>query len=435
MTLAAKLRARKLEPLIAKKAAIYERDLTPGDIAAIQLERFNAGWRASLAESPYARALRARFELPGSFESWTAFDEAVPVTDKASLTPVISGAPDTKAKAYGWRSTGGSTGEPFRFPVNEGEIMHARCNIWLGRRWLGVSPSESMFLMWGHAHQLGQGMKGRINKAKRQVSDALMGYIRHSAYDLAPHHLDRACERLLRQKPPYVVGYASALDRFARHNADRAGDIAALGLNCVIATAEPFPYEDSVEVVARTFGTGVFMEYGATEFGPLAHQLREGGYRVYWADHRISVRKGDDGPAPEVLITSLYPRALPLLRYALGDAAEPEIEDNGVIRRLRRVVGACNATVLLPDGSDVHFEAFSHCVHDADGVVAFQFVRRPGDWPLLRYLASETMRPDVEAEVRRRLAVIAPGLGAIRFERSDALKKSVAGKHKVIVDA
>jgi phenylacetate-coenzyme A ligase PaaK-like adenylate-forming protein len=431
MTLASQIRAASLKRALDAKTAQYARnDLNVSDL---QLERLNHAWEVSLAISPYARALREQLDLPEKFESWASFDAAVPTTEKATLRPIAQHVRVTPP-GITWRATGGSTGEPFRFPTIPEELALARTNIWLGRRWIGVSPSDPVFLIWGHAHQLGDGLNGRVNKLRREISDGLMGYVRHSAYDLAPDHLDRAAQRLLKHRPRYVVGYSSALDKFARHNAPIAEQIEHLAIKAVIATAEPFPRQDSVALVGRTFGADVFMEYGATETGPLAQQTRDGLYQVYWTDFRISARQALDGQDPEILVTSLHPRALPLLNYALGDAARPFYDQDGAITRLERVAGACNETVPLPDGRDVHYEAFSHCVHDASGVDAFQIVRRNSDWPLLRYSASKPITFEVEKEVRRRLGIVSPGLARIEFVQSDTLTKSIAGKHRVIVD-
>ena len=270
----------------------------------------------SLARSPFARALKTTFELPDVFDSWEQFDRVVPVMDKRTLGSVLCRVDfSSTEEAIVWRATGGSIGESFRFPTYPHEHYAAGLDIWLGRGRLGIGSAERLFLLWGHAHLLGRGLEGTLNKVRRRVNDALLGYTRVSAYDLSRADLLAARRVLLSARPSYAVGYSSALDRFARVNTEHADAIADLGLKAVIATAEGFPAADSRERIGSTFGAPVFMEYGAVETGPLAYERLGGGFDVFYFRHRLS-RRGGIGPnAEEVLVTSLDVRAMPLMRY------------------------------------------------------------------------------------------------------------------------
>lgn len=434
MTLYARARARRLAPALCAYRARYA---AQGAAAvARQVEALNAAWANSRMRSPYACAIAEALGLPARFENWAHYDECVPVMDKSLLREVCARVPaDAARSALLFRATGGSTGQPFQFPVFTEEPKSAALDIWLGRSRIGIGPEDPLFLLWGHAHLLGAGLKGKVNAAKRMLSDRLLGYTRVSAYDLAEADLRRAAERLLKARPRYVVGYSVALDRFARVNADRARDIAMLGLRAVIATAEAFPRPDSRAVVSETFGAPVVMEYGTVETGPLAYQAADDYYDVLHVHHRLS-RRGGDGPSSnEVLVTSLYPRALPLMRYALGDAveADPDFVMDGSILRIARIVGRCNDVVTLPSGATIHSEAFTHAIRDLPGLAMFQLVAAPNKLPWLRYAAPAPLSPECIAEVRRRLAVVAPELANTQVERVEKLPLSVAGKHRIVV--
>jgi phenylacetate-CoA ligase len=435
MTLAASYRAWRLASSLS---AYRRRDAAPGSPAEavrMQLVDLNAAWQKSLACSPWARAIARAESLPERFESWAEFDARTPILDKGSLREALARVEQGSSKVM-WRATGGSTGEPFQFPVWPREAMASGLDIWLGRSRLSICPSDPVFLLWGHAHLLGTGVRGAINKIKRTLSDRMLGYTRVSAYALASSDLAEGCDLLLSRKPAYVIGYSSALDRFARYNANRATEIAKLRLKAVIATAESFPRSDSAEVIAHTFGAPVAMEYGTVETGPLAYQDAEGCYSVFHAHYRLSLRGGDGPSANEILVTSLYPRALPLLRYALGDLAEYDHSDieQGSVLRLKRVVGRCNDIVTLPTGAIVHSEVFTHCVRDIPTVDAFQIVAAKGEWPRIRYKALADLSGDAVSQIRRRLALIDPGMGATELERVNSFTLSIAGKHRMVVE-
>ncbi len=428
MTLISAWRQIKLADALAGHRRLYDQSAT--GFQNIQLANLNIAWRKSLALSPWARALREHHHLPEQFADWSDFQARVPVMDKNDLRAVLDGAEGPFPKAQ-WRSTGGSTAQPLRFPVFDSETRAAGLDIWLGRERLGIAPADPLFLIWGHSHLFGVGWRGKVNALRRQISDAALGYTRWSAYQLSPQDLRRAGDTLLSSRARYVIGYASALDRFARANQDRAADFARLKLKAVIATAEGFPRDDSRETVSTVLGCPVAMEYGAVETGPMAYQGLTGeGYQVFWAHHRLEL-----GPAGELIVTSLFPRALPLLRYAVGDLAASDEAGPG-LTWLTGIGGRCNDAVPLPDGSPIHSEAFTHVVRDTPGVLAYQIVRHgPGAWPSIRYEAVAPVSEEALAGLRRRLGLIAPGLADIVVERVQSLPTSVAGKHRMVVDA
>jgi len=433
MTLLARLRERGLGRELAAYASLYA---TGGvDVGAEQLARLNAGWADSLRRSPWARAQRTRLNLPDRFEDWATFERLIPVQRKADLRAVVAMS-GGEAADVDWRSTGGTMAQPMRLPVFASEAEVAALDIWLGRGRLGISASDRLFLIWGHSHIFGVGLRGAVGRLRRRISDWALGYTRWNAYRLAPDDLDRAADALLRSGARYVVGYASALDRFARANQGRAAALHRLGLAAVIATAEGFPRADSREVVEACFGCPVVMEYGAVETGPIAYQRPSGGYDVFWAHHRLEMLDaGSPGADREMAVTSLYPRALPLLRYALGDLIQsPAGVDRGLTEFLA-VAGRCNESVILPDGAVIHSEAFTHAIRDVPGIRAYQIVRRQaGGLPSIRYESEAPLTPILVLTLRQRMGRVHPLLSAVDTEWVIAIPPSIAGKHRMVID-
>ena len=422
MTLVARLRAVRIAPDLTAQAALYASP--PSDLAAWQLGRLNGAWTESLSRSPWARAMRARLSLPDQFESWAQVG-AIQVQTKADLRLDIAVAGGANEPVQ-WRATGGTTAEPFRFPVFPSEVTGAALDQWTGRARLGVTPADRLFMIWGHAHLFGVGLKGAVNRLRRQWSDRALGYTRWSAYRMAPDDLTKAGDALLASGAAYVVGYSVALDRFARANLTRAHEFRALDLKAVIATAEGFPHADSREVIKACLGCPVVMEYGAVETGAVAYERPGGSFEVFWDRYRVEL--DDDGA---VVVTSLSPRALPLLRYAIGDAAAAARD---AALGLSAIRGRVNDAVVLPGGLSIHSEAFTHVLRDLPGVRAYQIVIKAGEpLPILRYEADQAL-PDASLKrLRERLARVDPRLADAGIEQTGRIPQSVAGKHRMVV--
>lgn len=432
MSLLGFLRRARLEGTLAPYRLAYSQDTE--DVSAAQLRAFNAAWGESLSRSPWARAQRDRLQLPERFADWDDYEARVPIQRKPDLRRDLVEVGPSPEKVL-WRSTGGSTAEPMKFPVLPSETRVASLDIWLGRERVGVTSGDRLFMIWGHSHIFGVGLSGAVARLRRKASDLALGYTRWNAYRLSDSDLGLAADALLGSGAEYVVGYSTALDRFARANIGRAGLIAGLGLKAVVATAEAFPRSDSREVIAACFGCPVVMEYGAVETGPIAYERSAGaGYDVFWRHHRLELA-GEPGPdgSRELVVTSLFPRAMPLLRYAIGDLAVPG--EAGLLTSLRSIHGRCNDQISLADGSTIHSEAFTHAVRDLPGVRAYQIVRRPAGMPILiRMEASEALPPPSLAALRERLSKVHPLLADVAVERTDLIPPSLAGKHKMVVE-
>lgn len=435
MTILSSIKARRLQPTIAALEAQYDSEFDRETRLAKQLERLNRSWAAMLSRSRLAKAMQDRYRLPEQFASFDAFCDRVPVQRKEDLKELMSAVGQDIGEQAEWRSTGGTTSQPFTFPVSGEEQSEAAGIIWYARKHFGVGPADRTFMIWGHSHLLGSGVKGRIARFRRELADRLLGYCRYSAYDLRPEAMRAAADALIAHRARYVIGYSYALDCFARVNVARADDIRKLGLAVVIATGEGFPEADSRGRIEGVFGCPVIMEYGAVETGPVAYEYTAGRYSSFWGSFFLEGMASPTVPdAQELVVTSLGPRAMPLFRYWIGDlvVAAPDEEDLNV--GFQSVIGRCNNLLEMPDGRVIHSEAISHVVRDIKGINAYQFVLRADRGaPALRYEAARALSEEDQARMRTRFAKIDASLTATRFDHVAALPPTVAGKRAMVV--
>ena len=433
MTLAGKVRARVYRDPIARRTAEYATPRPATERAAIQLELLNREWARVVATTEHWGTLVRTARLPARFASLEEFASSVPVTSRQAVQQHGPAMASRSRPPDMVRMTGGSTAAPIQLPAWSSEQRITRYDQWCGRGWYGVDPGSRLFLLWGHSHLLGTGVRGWIRARRMELSDRLLGYRRFSAYDLKPSQMRRAAEDILAFRPEYVIGYSVALDLLARANVDRREALRGAGVRVVVGTSESFPSADSEELLRDTFGCPVAMEYGAVEAGVVAHTHPDGGFRVFWRNDLVEAVGG--GPTPRLVITSLYPRAFPLVRYEIGDEVEPATASDGGFAGLsefRRVVGRCNDYVILTDGFTVHSEVFSHAIRPASAVRGFQIVQ-DGDEIRIRYTSADGLPAEQEGGIRARLSKVHPQLGAIQVERVESLSQTIAGKTRMII--
>ena len=428
-----RLRDYKLGPSINDQRGFYQCARTTIEIRAWQLDQFNDQWQTIRHSVPYFARLNHEQKLPERFSSWQQFKEHMPLMDRKTLQTNREGIHDRRRKPDFWKSTGGSTAEPVQMGAWTSENKFAQRDLWFARSWFGVTPSARLFLIWGHSHLLGTGLRGRINGVKRKLSDVILGYFRCSAYDLSDEKLRVAAESLLQFRPDYVVAYAGALDLFTRVNQDLRSSFHKLRLKVAIATAESFPKADSVEFIADILGCPVVMEYGSVETGLLAHQVPEGNFKIFWRHYFLEGKESDHLPGSyEIFITSLYPRACPLVRYRIGDLISENPDDEKFAQEFLGVVGRCNDLLSLPNGKTIHSEAFSHAVKESRSIANFQVVQSADGDIALNYVAAAPLEEVELMHIRDRLTRINPDLKNIPIEKVELLEQTIAGKTRRI---
>jgi len=432
MKLLRKIRATTVLRRVLHAEALAARLGSESSVAAWQLDRLNEVWTRIVQNVPWYRDQWSRRNLPERFESLDEFASTVPITTRAQLRNRLDQRIDPTRPPEAFRATGGSTAEPLRFPCWTSEAQTAATAAWQARSWLGISPADRLFLLWGHSHLFGTGWRGSVRRAERRFRDLLLGYCRWSAYDLEPSSLRRAAQRLCEFRPDYVVGYSAALDRFAEANLGASDRLRTLNLKAVIATAEAFPSADSRDRIRDLFGCPVLMEYGAVETGVLAHEITESCYRTLWQNYLLECdRSGADGRA-DLLVTSLFPRCLPLVRYRIGDQIEAT-DDCRTLLWFRRVLGRCNDAITLGTGRVIHSEAIAHIVRDFPQIMAYQLAQFADGRVELRLRTAEEPSPQLQSAIRNRLRLLDAALGETELRRVAKLEQSVAGKTPTVL--
>ena len=267
-------------------------------------------------------------------------------------------------------------------------------------------------------------MKGKWKLLERRLKDRCLNYMRVSAYHLDPQSIGRYVDLMRRCKPQVVLGYSAALDLLARSNQALKPD---WDIKFVLATAERLPFPDSRAVISGYFGAPLIMEYGAVDFGVVSYEKGVNPLsHVFWWSHYVEV--SDTG---EIIVTPLYHRYLPLIRYTTGDqASEWRRFEHGAVREMR-VVGRLDDFIQLPDGSVIHGQGLFHCIHHVKSIKGAQLIAKNGLFTLT--LVTDPLTANETESIKIRLKNLNPALGNIPIQVVEDLQTNRAGKRSWIV--
>ena len=335
------------------------------------------------------------------------------------------------------KTTGGSTGQAVTLLKDRHATAREMAASWLGYGWFGVRIGDRAVRFWGQPFT-------RRRRLRFAAADFAMHRIRFSAFAFDTADLRAYWERCRRFRPDYLYGYVSMLDAFASHLIEVGIDGRQLGLKLVVTTAEVLSDPQRARL-HRAFGCPVQNEYGCGEVGPIAYECPRGALHLM-SDHLLVelLGNGDRPAAPgesgEVVVTDLANRAMPLVRYRLGDFAvagtAPCLCGRG-FPTLQRIWGRAYDFVETGDGRRFHGEFFMYLFEElrqqGRGIPQFQVVQE-GPADLAIALLSPT-EPSAEllSHLRGR---IERHLGPMRVAvtRVDRIERARSGKMAVIVN-
>jgi len=270
---------------------------------------------------------------------------------RRSLNQIISKKHDvSKLKIL---RTSGSTGEPLYFYISGQEdeyrkARHLRANIICGQR------LRDKHVVITHPLYFSQ-------TTKLQRFLGLYTPIPVSVFD----DVDTQISLIEKLKPDILDGYASSLLLLAKR-IDEKG-LKTIKPRFLISGADLIDTY-SRKYVEKVFGAPFYDQYGCAELDRLAWQCEEReGYHID-ADTIIMEFVDDDGEevAPEetgeIVCTSLFNRAMPFIRYAVGDIGKASKEDTCPCGRtfplMKIIEGRKDSIVILPDGRAISSFAF-----------------------------------------------------------------------------
>ena len=275
-----------------------------------ELERYRKGrleklLRHAVANVPFYRHLapRREFDFDGDV---AAILSQLPIIDKQRLKNDGSSfvAEDLPGRKYRI-TTGGSTGEPLTLLTDGRAAGERRGSYYRFLEWWGIRPGDKQARFWG----MPLDARGR---RREMVKDFLMNRKRFSAFDVEPAAIEAFWGTMRRFRPAFIYGFASTIFDFVEALSAMGCDGRGLGLKAAVLTAETV-YDRERDAISGFFGAPAVNEYGCGEAGIIAFECREGRLHVN-AD--CIILEVVDGAA---VITDLKSRAVPLIRYRLGD--------------------------------------------------------------------------------------------------------------------
>jgi phenylacetate-CoA ligase len=284
----------------------------PEVIRARQLAALQAQLRHAWETVPYYRAAWAKAGVHPSDVRELRDLEALPVLTKADIRrhnrALVSSAYDIAKLRV--KKTSGSTGVPLTIYCDEPAMQwKAACTI-RSDEWSGYRLGQRVAKVWGNPEYRHFGLKGRL---RNYFLDRAV-YL--DTLNLNDERIAEFAKAIRRHRPGLIFGHAHSLYLVAC--ALKKSGVADVRPNGIISTAMIL-HDWQRAVIERVFGRKVTNRYGCEEVSLIASECEEHNGLHVNADSLYAEVPADG----KLLLTDLANRAMPLIRYQVGDVVVP----------------------------------------------------------------------------------------------------------------
>ncbi len=330
--------------------------------------------------------------------------------------------------------TSGSSGDPFIFAKDKWSHALTWAVIMDRFSWYNLDFNRSKQARF-YGIPLDPG--GKFNE---RIKDFLSKRTRFSVFDLS----DKAFERILKQfrtsRFEYINGYTSAIVQFAKFLERRRIVLKEIcpTLKLCMVTSEML-FEQDRKLMERVFGVTVVNEYGASELDLIAIENRAGQWQVNHDTLFLEIvdesgkalPKGEEG---RVVITSLYNKAHPFIRYDIGDIAALSENSSWKLPILKNLTGRTNDLAVLPSGKKAAGLTFYYItktiIEDDGNVKEFIIEQTRLDEFEVKYVSERPLSKEEESVIQKEMVnYLEPGI-RIRFQQQEMLDREKSGKLK-----
>ncbi|NNC45612.1 MAG: phenylacetate--CoA ligase family protein [Winogradskyella sp.] len=330
--------------------------------------------------------------------------------------------------------TSGSSGHPFTFAKDK--WCHALTWAVIMNRfsWYNIDFNTSKQARF---YCIPLDKKGFV---KERLKDALSQRTRFSVFDLSDQAFESILDSFSRKKFIYINGYTSAIVQFAKFLKRQNIVLKSIcpSLRCCMVTSEML-FDEDRELMEIQFGVPVVNEYGASELDLIAFENPQSEWIVNSETLFVEILDNTNTPLPlgeegRIVITSLYNKAHPFIRYDIGDVGM--LSEHSTLKNpiLKKLIGRTNDLITLPSGkraAGLTFYYITKSIIEDDGSVKeFVIEQHALDQFTIKYVSERPVLKEKLSLIKDEIKRYLEDNINITFKHCHSLKRSSSGKLK-----
>jgi phenylacetate-CoA ligase len=370
-----------------------------------------------------------------SFNTWND----LPIMTKAAFQKPLIERLSTgfSIKKVYINKTSGSSGDPFIFAKDKFSHALTWANIINRFGWHGIDFNSSY-----QARFYGIPLHF-IGNTKERFKDFLGNRFRFSIFDLSDVVLERFLKRFETATFDYINGYTSSIVLFAKFLQQKNIVLKNIcpTLKVCVVTSEMLFEEDKV-LLEKQFGVPIVNEYGASELDLIAFQNPTGEWQVNSETLFVEILDENNAVLPygkegRIVITSLFNKAHPFIRYDIGDIGILDTKSTAKKPILQQLIGRTNDIAILPSGKKspglTFYYVTKSIIEDDGNVKEFVIKQTKIDTFDIEYVSQTELNLQQIQKIEAATALYLEKGLIFTFARKEKLERSKSGKLKQFV--
>jgi len=282
-----------------------------------------------------------------------------------------------------------------------------------------------------------------IGNKKERIKDLLGNRYRFTIFNLSDAVLEKVLIKFKNKKFDYINGYTSSVVLFAKflHKKDIVLATVCPTLKCCIVTSEML-FDDDKMLLEKQFGVPIINEYGASELDLIAFQNQEDDWQVNSETLFVEILDEENNVLPNgkegrIVITSLYNKAHPFIRYDIGDVGILDEKSTSKKRILKKLIGRTNDIAVLPSGKKspglTFYYVTKSIIEDDGNVKEFVIKQTKIDTFNIEYVSEFELTKVQIQQIEKAITTYLENGLTFSFIRKEKLERSKSGKLKQFV--
>ncbi len=322
--------------------------------------------------------------------------------------------------------TSGTTGTPLTLYRDLRNIGFEYAMLSRQRRWAGLKPGDRYATLKGEliGRAAARGRYWQFNIAENKLV--------MSSYHLSEATFRRYVDALVDYRVLAIDGYPSSIYALAKYMVDRG---MRLPLKAILTSSETLSPEQK-RVMEDAFQCRVFDYYGMAERIAAIHTCEHGSYHVVPEYAIVEFLRNSSLTPPyyELAGTSLTNRAMPLIRYRIGDIVEVRGGSCPCGRHYPVVAGIVGRTddyVVTPSGKVIG--RLDHIFKGARHLIQAQIYQPSRERLVLRIVPDSSFTPRDGDEILEKLSLRLGEAMDLSIENVSYIPRTMRGKLKSVI--
>lgn len=410
--------------------------LTQAEIEAFQWQRLQKLLHHCWENVPYYKNawLQAGIKDINEIKNLTDFSK-LPVLTKQDVNDNYEQLiPDSAKGKNIKKSTGGSTGQPFRFELDALSNDTRQAIMWRGYGWLHAGLGAKSLFLWGDN-------VGDISTFKK-IKEALYHRFYHrkmvSTFDMNIKNLTHYVQQINDYCPETIVSYVNPLYEIAKFiNKKQIKMHSPISL---LTGAEPL-YDYQRKEIEQAFKSKVYNTYGCREFMLIAAECKKQQGLHINIDHLVVETLNEKqepitGEVGDIVITDLMNYGMPLIRYVNGDRAtlsNSACTCGNPLPMIEKINGRKLDVIKTKNGQMIPGELFPHLFKEFASLIKFQVKQSNINSIDIYLVVNELFNSNDKQLITKEIDKYSKQELTINFHVVDDIPLTSSGKYRVTI--